>query len=138
MAVHDRDHHRRAPLRPEHYLAHAAPIEALRIRIVLVRLTARQIGRDPRVYGRHSGTFGVALNQRYARHDELLAHRQENLDIVVGGMRDIAGDPDLPALPVFVASPFLVVTVIRIVAKDSSGQPNGSASRPRSPSWAIC
>ncbi|MCY1144044.1 hypothetical protein OWR29_39125 [Actinoplanes sp. Pm04-4] len=78
------------PLRPEHFLAHAAQIEAIRMRIVLIRITGHQIGRSPAVFGRHSGSFPDALHARYARQDELMARLQENLMRAVGGMRRVA------------------------------------------------
>jgi hypothetical protein len=78
------------PLRPEHFLAHAAQIEAIRMRIVLIRITGHQIGRSPAVFGRHSGSFPDALHARYARQDELMARLQENLVRAVGGMRRVA------------------------------------------------
>ncbi|MFI6783985.1 type VII secretion target [Micromonospora sp. NPDC050276] len=69
---------------------HARNIEALRARFGAVKNASAHITQDDAAYGLLCGWISGILESRHSRQDELIAYAEENLSLVVQGLRTTA------------------------------------------------
>ena len=75
---------------PERFRAHAARLDVLRARLGRVRVTIEEFEQDQAAFGRLCGWILTGLDERYARHDELVAYVEETFVLTVEGLTRVA------------------------------------------------
>jgi hypothetical protein len=76
----------------EQLRAHAGNVDAIRARFDAVKSASAHIAQDDQAYGLLCGWIAGVLEGKHARQDELIAYVQENLRLVVEGLRGTADD----------------------------------------------
>ncbi|MGA5304601.1 hypothetical protein ACPCHT_32150 [Nucisporomicrobium flavum] len=76
---------------PQLLRSHARDVDALRSRLEQVLLTGRRIEQDQAGFGALCAWVLTKLSDRYERNRDGIAYVEENLTIVVGGLRRAAG-----------------------------------------------
>ncbi|MFR9779617.1 type VII secretion target [Micromonospora sp. MS34] len=78
----------------EQIRAHARNVDTLRGRFDAVRTASAHIARDDSAYGLLCSWMPAILQGRHKRQDELIAYVEENLSLVVQGLRRTADNYD--------------------------------------------
>jgi hypothetical protein len=77
---------------PEQIRAHAAHVGELAARFEAVKSASAHILQDESAYGLLCGWIAGILEGRHVRQDELIVQAEENLSLVVDGLRQTADD----------------------------------------------
>ncbi|MFE9694568.1 type VII secretion target [Micromonospora sp. NPDC005806] len=78
----------------EQIRAHARNVDTLRGRFDAIKTASAHIAQDDSAYGLLCGWISAVLEGRHNRQDELIAYVEENLSLVVQGLRKTADNYD--------------------------------------------
>ncbi|MFG2058475.1 type VII secretion target [Micromonospora sp. NPDC048930] len=78
----------------EQIRAHARNVDAVRGRFDAVKTASAHIAQDDSAYGLLCSWMPAILEGRHKRQDELIAYVEENLSLVVAGLRKTADNYD--------------------------------------------